>query len=336
MHFTRDDPRHRAALRHHVRVMQIAAYVLAADPTWVRTSVLAYYPHVSRIFVSYDRRRPRLVRRAGAGAALHRRAAVDRPRPQAALRAGRLRRHPRRPDGGRDRPAAVGAGRSRPRRGLGAAGRHRRGAAGRRRAVPRAGRRRGAVPGRSRGRCGCSTAGWAAGGTSRSRPRTAGSTSSTPGPSPSAPGADAAPRAPPGRAGAAGAAGDAGAGRRGRRRRRRSPCVDVAAPGAARRAPGRRPHVAGRRVAALPDGAARAGDLAQLLGAVAAVGASQGAVVGARRPGDARVLRARLAAVGGDLAAPAGPGTRWTARGGTTCAGTPAPVPPGACWDRPR
>jgi hypothetical protein len=36
--------------------MNLAAYVLAADPTWIRTSVLAYYPHVSRIVVSYDRR----------------------------------------------------------------------------------------------------------------------------------------------------------------------------------------------------------------------------------------------------------------------------------------
>jgi hypothetical protein len=35
--------------------MKLAAYVLAADPTWVRTSVLAYYPYVSRIVVSYDR-----------------------------------------------------------------------------------------------------------------------------------------------------------------------------------------------------------------------------------------------------------------------------------------
>jgi hypothetical protein len=36
--------------------MNLAAYVLAADPTWIRTSVLAYYPHVSRIVVSFDRR----------------------------------------------------------------------------------------------------------------------------------------------------------------------------------------------------------------------------------------------------------------------------------------
>jgi hypothetical protein len=36
--------------------MHLAAYVLAADPTWIRTSVLAYYPHVSRIVVSFDRR----------------------------------------------------------------------------------------------------------------------------------------------------------------------------------------------------------------------------------------------------------------------------------------
>jgi hypothetical protein len=35
--------------------MNLAAYVLAADPTWIRTSVLAYYPHVSRIVVSFDR-----------------------------------------------------------------------------------------------------------------------------------------------------------------------------------------------------------------------------------------------------------------------------------------
>jgi hypothetical protein len=36
--------------------MNLAAYVLAADPTWIRTSVLAYYPYVSRIVVSFDRR----------------------------------------------------------------------------------------------------------------------------------------------------------------------------------------------------------------------------------------------------------------------------------------
>ena len=35
--------------------MRLAAYILAADPTWVRSSVLAYYAHVSRIVVSYDR-----------------------------------------------------------------------------------------------------------------------------------------------------------------------------------------------------------------------------------------------------------------------------------------
>jgi hypothetical protein len=55
VHFTPDDRHRPAGLRHHVRVMQIAAYVLAADPTWIRTSVLAYYAHVSRIVVSYDR-----------------------------------------------------------------------------------------------------------------------------------------------------------------------------------------------------------------------------------------------------------------------------------------
>lgn len=35
--------------------MKINAYVLAADPTWIRTSVSAYYDHVERIVVSYDR-----------------------------------------------------------------------------------------------------------------------------------------------------------------------------------------------------------------------------------------------------------------------------------------
>jgi len=36
--------------------MNLAAYVLAADPTWIRTSVLSYYPFVSHIVVSFDRR----------------------------------------------------------------------------------------------------------------------------------------------------------------------------------------------------------------------------------------------------------------------------------------
>lgn len=35
--------------------MKLTAYVLAADPTWIRTSVLAYYPFVRSIVVSYDR-----------------------------------------------------------------------------------------------------------------------------------------------------------------------------------------------------------------------------------------------------------------------------------------
>jgi hypothetical protein len=34
--------------------MNITAYVLAADPTWLRTSILSYYAHVHRIVVSYD------------------------------------------------------------------------------------------------------------------------------------------------------------------------------------------------------------------------------------------------------------------------------------------
>ena len=33
----------------------VNAYVLAADPTWLEHSVRAYYPHVRRIIVSYDR-----------------------------------------------------------------------------------------------------------------------------------------------------------------------------------------------------------------------------------------------------------------------------------------
>jgi hypothetical protein len=34
--------------------VRVHAYVLAADPTWLRTSVLAYYDYVDRIVVSYD------------------------------------------------------------------------------------------------------------------------------------------------------------------------------------------------------------------------------------------------------------------------------------------
>jgi hypothetical protein len=34
---------------------RINAYILAADPTWIETSVNAYYPFVDRIVVSYDR-----------------------------------------------------------------------------------------------------------------------------------------------------------------------------------------------------------------------------------------------------------------------------------------
>ena len=34
--------------------MKVHAYVLAADPTWLRASVLAYYPHVEKLVVSYD------------------------------------------------------------------------------------------------------------------------------------------------------------------------------------------------------------------------------------------------------------------------------------------
>jgi len=34
--------------------VRIHAYILAADPTWLATSVLAYYGHVDRIVVSYD------------------------------------------------------------------------------------------------------------------------------------------------------------------------------------------------------------------------------------------------------------------------------------------
>ena len=33
---------------------RINAYILAADPTWLRSSVSAYYAHVDRIIVSYD------------------------------------------------------------------------------------------------------------------------------------------------------------------------------------------------------------------------------------------------------------------------------------------
>ena len=35
--------------------MRISAYVLLADPTWITTSVSAYYPYVDRIVASYDR-----------------------------------------------------------------------------------------------------------------------------------------------------------------------------------------------------------------------------------------------------------------------------------------
>jgi hypothetical protein len=34
--------------------MKIHAYVLAADPTWLRASVSRYYPHVEKLVVSYD------------------------------------------------------------------------------------------------------------------------------------------------------------------------------------------------------------------------------------------------------------------------------------------
>src|SRR4051794_32393856 len=34
--------------------MRIHAYVLAADPTWLVSSVAVYYPHVDKIVVSYD------------------------------------------------------------------------------------------------------------------------------------------------------------------------------------------------------------------------------------------------------------------------------------------
>lgn len=34
--------------------MRLAAYVLAADPTWIEKSVAAYYDHVAEIVVSYD------------------------------------------------------------------------------------------------------------------------------------------------------------------------------------------------------------------------------------------------------------------------------------------
>lgn len=34
--------------------MRIHAYVLAADPTWLRLSVAAYYPHVAKLVVSHD------------------------------------------------------------------------------------------------------------------------------------------------------------------------------------------------------------------------------------------------------------------------------------------
>ena len=34
--------------------MRIHAYVLAADPTWLSTSIRAYYPHVEKLVVSYD------------------------------------------------------------------------------------------------------------------------------------------------------------------------------------------------------------------------------------------------------------------------------------------
>lgn len=34
--------------------MRIHAYVLAADPTWLRQSVTAYYPHIEKLVASYD------------------------------------------------------------------------------------------------------------------------------------------------------------------------------------------------------------------------------------------------------------------------------------------
>jgi len=34
--------------------VKLNAYVLAADPTWLRASVLAYYPYVEKLIVSYD------------------------------------------------------------------------------------------------------------------------------------------------------------------------------------------------------------------------------------------------------------------------------------------
>ncbi|MCW2496010.1 hypothetical protein [Jatrophihabitans sp.] len=34
--------------------MRVHAYLVVADPTWLRSSVLAYYPHVERIVASYD------------------------------------------------------------------------------------------------------------------------------------------------------------------------------------------------------------------------------------------------------------------------------------------
>jgi hypothetical protein len=37
-----------------MRAMRIHAYLLAADPTWLRASVGAYYSHVERLVVSYD------------------------------------------------------------------------------------------------------------------------------------------------------------------------------------------------------------------------------------------------------------------------------------------
>ena len=36
------------------RRLRVHAYVLAADPTWLATSVRAYYPHVEKLVVSYD------------------------------------------------------------------------------------------------------------------------------------------------------------------------------------------------------------------------------------------------------------------------------------------
>lgn len=48
----------RAALRtSDWHMMRVNAYILAADPTWLRASVAAYYPHVEKLVVSYDANR---------------------------------------------------------------------------------------------------------------------------------------------------------------------------------------------------------------------------------------------------------------------------------------